>query len=373
MSNKQDLLIILSPGFPGNEADSTCIPPQQVFVKALKESNPQLKVMVLAFQYPFFSGRYQWYEVDVIAFGGQNQGRIYRKFTGLRVWLNLIMLNRQFNIVGLLSFWLGKCALIGDRFAKRYALVHYCWILGQDAKAGNKYVNKSKPDGGSLIALSDFVRKEFNRSYGITPQHLIPVGIEPKMFQDFAGEKDIDVLGAGSLIPLKQYHIFIEAIAALKAEYLQIKAAICGDGPEMAALKKMIAEKGLQDNVKLLGRQQHTEVLRLMQRTKVFLHTSSYEGFGAVCLEALYAGAQVISFVKPMQASVLNWNIAKDKEAMVQMLKNILKNKNMVHQSVLPYPISNNVHAMLKLFNYKPAAISAMRLAIASKESVDLK
>jgi len=42
----------------------------------------------------------------------------------------------------------------------------------------------------------------------------------------------------------------------------------------------------------------HPELLEWMQRGKVFLHPSSYEGFGIVCIEALCSGAEVISFVK---------------------------------------------------------------------------
>ena len=52
MSNKE-ILIILSPGFPESEADSTCLPMQQQFVRALKEMHPELDIVVLTFQYPY--------------------------------------------------------------------------------------------------------------------------------------------------------------------------------------------------------------------------------------------------------------------------------------------------------------------------------
>jgi len=47
MKPEQETLVILSPGFPGNEADSTCMPPQQIFVKALRAICPGLEIIVL--------------------------------------------------------------------------------------------------------------------------------------------------------------------------------------------------------------------------------------------------------------------------------------------------------------------------------------
>ncbi|MDB5148608.1 MAG: hypothetical protein JWQ57_2628, partial [Mucilaginibacter sp.] len=82
---KHKTLIILTPGFPEHEGDSTCIPPQQVFVKALKETQPELNIVVLTFQYPFFSGEYQWHGIRVISFGHPSNSRIIRRFTGIKV------------------------------------------------------------------------------------------------------------------------------------------------------------------------------------------------------------------------------------------------------------------------------------------------
>jgi len=358
MTDKPEALIILTPGFPENEADTTCIPPQQVFVKALQEGNPPIKIIVLTFHYPFFSARYKWHGIDVISFGGKNKGKVYRKLMGLRVWAELKKLNQQYQLIGMLSFWLGKCAYIGSWFAEKYQLKHYTWILGQDAKVGNKYVKWIKPKERTLIALSDFIAAEFYKNYGISPQHIVPVGIDTSLFAQSTLEKNIDIIGAGSFIPLKQYDVFIEVIKLLKKNFPQIKTCICGDGPEMNHLRTMIDVMDLEDNIKLLGRQTHAEVLNLMQRSKIFLHPSNYEGFGAVCLEALYAGAQVVSFVKPMQADIENWHIAADKGEMLQSLTNILQNPKAECQSILPYSIHDNAKAAIKLFDHNPAAIS---------------
>ena len=349
ITNKLKTLVIISPGFPENEADSTCIPPQQIFVKALKEANPALNIIVLTYQYPFYSGEYQWHGIRVISFGHAKQSRWVNLFTGPRVWAALSKINKDYQIIGLLSFWFGKCSYVAHLFAKKHFLKHYSWILGQDAKAGNKYFNKIKPSGESLIALSDFIVAEFHKNYGVRPQHIIPVGIDTALFGTAPRQRNIDILGAGNLIPLKQYHVFLEVVSLLKETIPGIQAVICGDGPEMKRLQERVRDLALENNVILKGRMTHSEVLSLMQQSKTFLHSSNYEGFGAVCLEALYAGAQVVSFVRPMKAEIKNWHIATDTADMLLKLMEILSGPAGSDQPVLPYTIQANVRKMMQL------------------------
>ena len=135
-------------------------------------------------------------------------------------------------------------------------------ILGQDAKKGNKYVKNIKLKAGELIALSDFVQDEFEKNHGIRPQHVIPAAIDIRQFSDMQQERDIDILAAGSLIPLKQYDIFIEIITEMKKELPGIKAALIGNGPEKEKLQNLIAASGLKADIILTGELPHPEVCR---------------------------------------------------------------------------------------------------------------
>ena len=350
-------IIILTPGFPADENDSTCVPPQQIFVKTLQQMYPKLKVIVLTFQYPFFAGRYLWNGVEVIAFGGKGRGKIYRQVLWLKVVQCLHNLNKQYQIKGLLSFWLDECALIGSQFSKLKGIKHLCWILGQDAKADNKYAQRMKPKSDELIALSDFVVEEYSKNYGIKPAHIIPVGIDTTLYSETVKERDIDILGVGSLIPLKQFDVFVKIAGFLRQSHPNIKAVISGKGPEQERLLGIIKALRIEKNISLAGELPHHEVLTLMQRSKLLLHASTYEGFGAVCLEALYAGANVISFVKPMDAPIPNWHIAINEDDMLQKVEAILDDQQPHYGPVLPYRIADNVKAMMDLFNYSEAAI----------------
>ena len=350
MEHKPDTLVILSPGFPASEADTACMPPQQLFVKALKEICPGLRIIVLTFHYPFSAAEYEWHGVKVIALGGKDDGRLFRLLTWFKAWITLGKINREHHVLGLLSFWFGECALIGNYFAKRHRLSHYSWLLGQDAKRGNKYFRWIKPRGDTLIALSDFLAREVIRNHGVVPANVIPVGIDISMFPQLPLKRDIDVLGAGSLIPLKQYHLFVEAIALLKPFYPDIKAVLCGKGPEMDNLKTLAESLNLNGNIVFNGEVPHTAVLDLMQRSKIFLHPSNYEGYGAVLAEALFGGAHVVSFCKPMRQDYRHHHVVKNKDEMFRELLAILKNRNRGHDRVAMCPAEQIAKNMISLY-----------------------
>jgi len=341
----REALIILTPGFPTDETDSTCLPPQQVFVRSLQQLHPETEIIVISFQYPYQKKEYEWYGVKVISFGGKNKGGLSRRLLWNRVYQKLWDIHQQKKIKAILSFWYGECGYVGKKFAEKNKLRHFSWILGQDAKKDNRFVKRSRPRADELIALSDFIQDEFEKNHAIRPQWIVPPGIDINMFAEYEGRKDIDVFAAGSLIPLKRYTIFMEVIAALKKEKPSINAVLAGNGPEKEKLEQLIIEYQLEGNVILVGELPHAEVLALMQKAKVFLHPSSYEGFGVVCIEALYAGAHIISFCKPIKEEIMNWHVVSDTSSMIDITRRLLQDKQ-DYKPVLFNSIQNSVRKM---------------------------
>lgn len=350
MQLKKKTLVILTPGFPGDEADSTCIPDRQIFVKKLKENFPLLNIVILAFQYPFQSKTTNWHGMQVMCLNGRNKGRLNRLVTWYNAWKALNQLKRENHLIGLLSFWIGECSLIAKLFGEIHSLRYHFWILGQDAKLGNKYVKVIRPRGEELIALSNFLSDEFYKNYAIKPLHIIPNGIDPQIFSSTSIKKDIDVLAAGSLIPLKQFHVFLQIIKDMKGYFPDIKAIIAGHGPEKNRLQALVETLELKQNVLLPGEKPHQQVLQLMQRTRVFLHPSLYEGFSSVCLEALYAGAHVVSFCKPMKEDVKHWHVVTNENEMLQKAIEILHDPAADHSSVMPFSMNDNAKMVMELY-----------------------
>src|SRR5215207_10957946 len=120
MTGVEKTLVILTPGFAKDEADSTCIPTQQNFVTALKKMYPALNIIILALDYPYSRRTYQWFNHTVISFNGRNKGGLSKLLLRRKIFSTLKKINASNNIIGLLSFWWGECALTGKKFADDY-------------------------------------------------------------------------------------------------------------------------------------------------------------------------------------------------------------------------------------------------------------
>lgn len=350
MTDRNQAFVILTPGFASSEEDSACLPMQQRFVRTLREMYPQLSIFILAFQYPFREEIYQWEKLTVMAFNGRNRGGIQRLLLQPRLFNSLKKIRESYHIIGLLSFWYGECALIGKKFAQKYGLQHQCWILGQDARKQNHYPAKLQLKPEHLVALSDFLQEEFQRNHGIKPGFVIAPGIDAADLAGASYQRDIDILGVGSLIELKQFEILVEIVDSLRNKFPGIKAVLAGKGPEREKLEKLISEKKLQNHIQLTGELSYGEVLQLMKRSRILLHPSSYEGFSGVCQEALAAGAEVVSFCRAMNREIEQWHIVSSKDEMRDKAINILSKTDHQGKPVLTFSMNDTVNKMMSLY-----------------------
>ncbi|HEX6846304.1 MAG TPA: glycosyltransferase, partial [Chitinophagaceae bacterium] len=117
-------------------------------------------------------------------------------------------------------------------------------------------------------------------------------------------------------------------------------------------IKKMREDFSLQQTLSLPGMLTITETIGLMQRAKILLHPSAYEGFSMACLEALYAGAHVISFVKPMHHDIKNWHVVTSREEMQQKAFELLNDTLLHHDPVLVNTMDESATAMMKLLGF---------------------
>jgi glycosyltransferase involved in cell wall biosynthesis len=351
MSRGNKTLIILSPGFPKDETDTTCLPFLQQFVLELVNQFPDLRILILAFDYPFVRREYFWNNIRVIPFNGWKKGRVIKLLTWKLIVGKIRKTAKENEVIGLLSLWCGACAYLGSRFSKRNGVRHFCWIQGQDAKKGNRYVSLINPLPDELIAISDFIQSEFEKNYSIKPGLVVPAGISPIELSTRNAARNIDILGAGSLIPLKQYHVFIEIVRQIKQYLPEVQAVLCGKGPEETLLRQLIAQYELQDNVRLAGELPHAEVLQFMNQSKVFLHPSSYEGFSIACMEALYAGSHVLSFVQSMHYPIEHWHIFETKEQMAEKARKLLSSPDTDYSAVKTFTVADSVQKIMQLFD----------------------
>jgi glycosyltransferase involved in cell wall biosynthesis len=295
MSSKKSI-VFLVPGFPQNEEDTTCIPALQLYIKHFHSIHSCLNILVIAFQYPFIQKNYFWNEINIYSAGGKGRGKIFRLITWLRVIKYFIKIKYKFNIAGIHSFWLNECAFIGQLLSRIFHIPHIATIMGQDAKRSNKYLQFLYFRGITITSVSKFAADIFEKSINWKTTNIIPFGIDSNDFCISNDNRDIDIIGVGSLIPLKNYNLFVEIICELVMDFSSLKVILIGDGELKHIIEKDIVEKGLSKNIQLIGKIPRSRVLSYMMRSKIFLHTSNYESQGLVFLESLYCGLYIVSF-----------------------------------------------------------------------------
>lgn len=102
------------------------------------------------------------------------------------------------------------------------------------------------------------------------------------------------VLSVGRLHWTKGYEYALEAIAALRADGLDVEYRIVGDGDLLAAVAFWRHQLGLDEHVELLRSVPPAEVARQLGWADVFLHSATSEGFCNAVIEAQAHGVPVV-------------------------------------------------------------------------------
>jgi len=95
------------------------------------------------------------------------------------------------------------------------------------------------------------------------------------------------------LVPVKDHDLFLDVCQKVIAQIPDAQAVIAGDGPLHAELAIAIKQRGLGDNVRLLGYRNDT--LELIRSMNALVLTSKSEGSPNAVLEAMIVGTPVVS------------------------------------------------------------------------------
>lgn len=165
-----------------------------------------------------------------------------------------------------------------------------------------RYVDRAFARGARrLIAISDAVRR-FLEAAGHAPEKLVTIryGLD-ELPAAPAEVTPVDegipagaplALAVGRLIAQKDHATLLRAFARVHAELPEARLAILGSGPLEGETRALVRELGLDDDVSLPGR---TNIRDWLERGDVFVHTSRWEGFGIVLLEAMLASLPVVA------------------------------------------------------------------------------
>lgn len=165
-----------------------------------------------------------------------------------------------------------------------------------------RYVDRAFAKGArSLIAISDAVR-DFLVTAGHSREKILTIhyGLDqlPAASSEItpaaAGIPDDAplVVAVGRLIAQKDHPTLLHAFARAHQHHPNARLAILGNGPLEAATRALVQELSLDDVVVLPGR---LEIRDWLARADVFAHSSRWEGFGIVLLEAMLAALPVVA------------------------------------------------------------------------------
>jgi glycosyltransferase involved in cell wall biosynthesis len=222
--------------------------------------------------------------------------------------------------------WLAECTFVASWLARLNRTKHIASICGQDALASNPYLKHLRFEKMIVTAASANAARAFSESTGRSVDHIIPTGLdrEARAGGRSVEHRSIDILGVGSLIPVKNFRLFLEIIAKLKGQFPQLRCMILGDGAERPALERQIQDNALSEVVQLAGQVPREQVLDTMRRAKILLHTATYEGQGYVFLEALAAGMRVVSFDVGYTGNGPSVDLCRSEEEILGVLKTLL-------------------------------------------------
>lgn len=91
----------------------------------------------------------------------------------------------------------------------------------------------------------------------------------------------------------KDYTTLIKGYKLAVENGVKEKLYIVGDGPDRKEIENTIKENNLEKNIVLIGKTTNPYVW--MKNSKLFVHSSKYEGFGLVIVEAAIIGKAIIS------------------------------------------------------------------------------
>ncbi|GAM12008.1 glycosyltransferase [Mesobacillus selenatarsenatis] len=186
-----------------------------------------------------------------------------------------------------------------DVTVKDEYLLKQSYNIRQYAK--NQHMLKNDPNA-SFVAVSSFIRKKLIDK-GFPEERIFThyIGVDLQKLQiSQSVKRENAVLFVGRLIENKGCEFLLEAFKKISAHSPETELWIVGDGPE----KKQLEEKAraISTKITFFGVKPYEEVIRLMNRAKIFsvpsveIDTGASEGLGMVFVEAHAMGLPVVSF-----------------------------------------------------------------------------
>jgi len=179
---------------------------------------------------------------------------------------------------------LARCGYMHSEFIERERGEH-----SKQAIEALNYESKlfSAADGIEVTTpmMQESIEKRISGTNGKVT--VIPNYVNTELFAPSSSVKDIDILFIGRLNPQKNLQTLLKALQGLK-----LKIAIIGKGPLEDELKSQA--QGLELDIEWPGNIPNPDLPNWLNRSKIFVLPSHYEGHPKTLIEAMATGLPVI-------------------------------------------------------------------------------
>lgn len=125
--------------------------------------------------------------------------------------------------------------------------------------------------------------------------YLVRNGLDLELFRSvpFTTDRQVRIIGVGSLVPRKRWDRLLLATFELKRRGLDCLVQIAGDGPLRGPLRQRAQDLGLANRIEFIG---YTEgIPRSLSHATFLVHTADHEGCPNVVMEAMACGRAVVA------------------------------------------------------------------------------
>ncbi|MQA00843.1 MAG: glycosyltransferase [Dehalococcoidia bacterium] len=217
-------------------------------------------------------------------------------------------------------YWLSGVA--GDRLVADWCVPHLAMFhtLG-DVKLRARASEHERPERleaerrlvhrlDRIVAATEHERRLLRQIYRVPPRRVavIPLGVDLETFRPrdrgaARSRRGIDaaeriLLAVGRIEPLKGLDIFVRALGEMTDLARVTLLVIGGDEraeAEVARLRAIASEIGVQEHVRFLGPVAHEALPDYYNAADVVVMPSFYESFGLVAVEAMASGVPVVA------------------------------------------------------------------------------
>ena len=159
------------------------------------------------------------------------------------------------------------------------------------------YITENLNKSDMVIALSEGWKSEFETQLNLKNVYVLNNGINTEDYERANSdciENKYKFLFLGRLGKRKGAYDLLSAIEELSKEGVNVTCYMAGDG-EIDKFRKIISEKKLEDNIKIIGWIDKEEKIELLKNISTLILPSYNEGLPMAILEGMACGKAIIS------------------------------------------------------------------------------